>query len=139
MSLLTGLLPARQGVAAYAALTRLADSMRAAGDARSRGQIMADTLVERVTGQTAADAVPVEVNLVMTDTALCGADPEPAELEGYGPLPAPLTRDWLRGHEPGAQVWLRRLYSHPGSGALVAMDSVRRRFDGIAAAVRDRP
>jgi len=37
MSLLSGLLPARQGVAAYAALTRHADSQRAEGDERSRG------------------------------------------------------------------------------------------------------
>ena len=44
--------------------------------------------------------------------------------------PLQLTRDWLRRHEPGAQAWLRRLYSHPGSGTLVAMDSRRRRFDG---------
>jgi len=32
-------------VAAYAALTRAADQARAAGDPRSRGQVMADTMV----------------------------------------------------------------------------------------------
>ena len=46
---------------------------------RSRGQIMADTLVERVTGQATAAAVPVEVQLVMTDNTLLGEDPTPAE------------------------------------------------------------
>ena len=70
MSYLTGLLPVAQGVAVYAALSRAADSLRAAGDERGRGQIMADTLVERVTGQTAADRVPVEVQLVITDRTL---------------------------------------------------------------------
>lgn len=27
-------------------------------------------------------------------------------------------------------MWLRRLYTHPGDGTLVAMDSIRRVFDG---------
>ena len=44
MTQLTGLLPVREGVAVYTALTRAADSLRSAGDPRSRGQIMADTL-----------------------------------------------------------------------------------------------
>ncbi len=67
MSRLAGLLPVAQGIAAYTALSREADARKVAGDARSRGQIMADTLVERLTGQAAAEAVPVEVELVMTD------------------------------------------------------------------------
>ncbi len=37
------------------------------GDPRNRGQVMADTLIERVTGQTAAAAVPVEVQVVISD------------------------------------------------------------------------
>jgi hypothetical protein len=124
---------------------------------------MADTLVERVTGQASAAEVPVEVSLVMTDTALlptptatpnaagtsapdgsapdasdasapAGADQpradreEPAVLLGYGPVPAPWARDLLRGTR--ARVWLRRLYTHPDTGALVGMDSRRRCFDG---------
>jgi len=70
MSYLTGLLPVAQGVAVYAALARAADSLRATGDERGRGQIMADTLVERITGQTTAAQVPVEVQLVITDRSL---------------------------------------------------------------------
>ena len=70
MCYLTGLLPVAQGVAVYAALSRAADSLRATGDERGRGQIMADTLVERVTGQERADRVPVEVQLVITDRTL---------------------------------------------------------------------
>ena len=52
MARLSALLPAAQGVAVWATLTRVADQARAAGDPRSRGQVMADTLVERITGQT---------------------------------------------------------------------------------------
>jgi hypothetical protein len=58
-------LPVEDGVRCLAALTRHADQAKAAGDARSRGQIMADTTVERLTGQAAADGAPVELNLTM--------------------------------------------------------------------------
>ena len=126
MSRLSGFLPVAQGVAAFAALSRQADTLTAAGDPRSRGQIMADTLVERLTGQAAADAVPVEVELVMTeDTLLAGAD-EPAHLVGLGPMPAPLARDLVRDSD--ADVWLRRLFTRPADGALVALESRRRLF-----------
>ncbi|WP_318241941.1 HNH endonuclease [Arthrobacter gallicola] len=70
MSYLTGLLPVAQGVAVFTALSRAADSLRSSGDERGRGQIMADTLVERITGQATASQVPVEVQLVITDRTL---------------------------------------------------------------------
>ena len=47
MSQLSTLLPVKDGVAVWAVLSRDADVQRAAGDQRSRGQIMADTLVRR--------------------------------------------------------------------------------------------
>lgn len=43
MTRLSALLPVAQGVAAFAALTRAADSARAGGEERGRGQLMADT------------------------------------------------------------------------------------------------
>jgi hypothetical protein len=51
MSLVTGLVPVAQGVAVHAALSAHADTLRAGGDPRSRGQIMADTFVERLTAR----------------------------------------------------------------------------------------
>ena len=51
MSSLNASLPVGQGVSVLAALRRQADSLRSQGDERTRDQIMADTLVERVTGQ----------------------------------------------------------------------------------------
>lgn len=151
MVYLTALLPLVQGVAVFAALDRDAKSRIATGRAgeRTRGQVMADTLVERLTGQATAPAVPVEVHLVMTDTTLlgvppgtapaggAGADPGevPAWVAGYGPLPAQAARDILDPERDGpggvARVWLRRLYTHPETGHLVAMDSRRRLFDGL--------
>jgi hypothetical protein len=50
MTILTGYLPVEQGVACYAALRRETDAAVAAGDSRTRDQIMADTMVERLTG-----------------------------------------------------------------------------------------
>jgi hypothetical protein len=43
-------------------------------------------------------------------------------------VPAPFVRTWLA--DTHAAVWVRRLYSRPDGQALVAMDSVRRRFTG---------
>ncbi|HET7327255.1 MAG TPA: DUF222 domain-containing protein [Nocardioidaceae bacterium] len=143
MTWLTGSLPVSQGVAAYASLKAHADSLIAGGDRRNRGQIMADTMVERLTGQASADAVPATVDLVMTDRTLFNrrtthhrttgpagepAD-EPAHLDGYGPIPADLARRLLTDTPADTAVWLRRLYTDPDTGALVAMDSRCRRFD----------
>ncbi|WP_344254012.1 HNH endonuclease [Terrabacter carboxydivorans] len=158
MAYVTALLPVAQAVAAHAALTVAADTARAAGDERGKGQVMADTLVTPLTGQAAPDGVPVEIQLVMTDRALLAGDDTPAQLTGYGPVPAAWVRDLLTrlqlatasaigsatgsgtGSVPqdgveasgarAAGVWLRRLFIQPATGALVAMDSTRRTFDG---------
>ena len=135
MTLLTGFLPVAQGVAAYAALTRDADRLKQEGDPRSRGQLMADLMVARLTGQQPASGVPVEVQVVMSDRALLGNnrgdDPDPdhaaAHVVGGGPIPAGLARDLVA---EAARVWVRRLYASPVDGTLVAMDSRRRVFDG---------
>ena len=128
MTLLTGFLPVAQGVAAYAALTRDADQLKQHGDPRSRGQLMADLMVARLTGQEPATGVPVEVQVVMSDRALLGDDHDRrAHLVGGGPIPAGLARDLVAD---AAQVWVRRLYTSPVDGTLVAMDSRRRVFDG---------
>jgi hypothetical protein len=127
---LSALLPVTAGVGAYATLCRAADLHASSGDARGRGQLMADLLVQRVTGQTHASDTPVEINLIMTDQALLDTGParqEPALIPGYGPLPAPLARHLATqdGHVPR---WIRRLYTRPTSGQLVALESRRRLF-----------
>ena len=53
MTYLTALLPVAHGVGVYAALTRSADTAKATGDARSRGQLMADELVTLITNPNA--------------------------------------------------------------------------------------
>src|SRR6516164_6974708 len=133
MTYLTALLPVTQGVSVYAALRREAD-MR--GDGRSRGQVMADTLVERVTGRDAAIPTPIAVNLVLTDETLLGGDSAPADICGYGPIPAAVARAMVSSAvaDRRSRATLRRLYAHPRSGALVAMESRARIFPrGLAA------
>ncbi|MFZ1283350.1 MAG: DUF222 domain-containing protein [Propionicimonas sp.] len=127
MTWLTALLPVAQGVAAYAALRVAADSARSAGDGRGGGQLMADTLVERLTGQATAEAVGVGVHLVMSDLTLLAADSAPAHLAGYGPIPAGVARN-LVGASPEVAGWVRRLYQRPRTGDLVALDSRSRCF-----------
>jgi len=134
MAQLSALLPAAQGVAVWATLTRVADQARSAGDPRSRGQVMADTIVERITGQTTAAAVPITVNVVISDQTLLGHDQQPAWLQGYGPIPAEVL-------DPASLTALRRLYATPSTGALVGMESVAREFPaGLARLIdlRDR-
>lgn len=155
MTYLTGLLPVAQGVEVYATLSREADRLRAAGDGRGRGQIMADTLVERITGRSEAGDVRVEVQLIMTDQTLLAAAAEPVVLPGYGVVPAQFARDLVRRKlgsfqgpagapstgvplsNPAGQinprikktstgVWLRRLFTAPSTGQLVDMDSKAR-------------
>ncbi|GAA2180104.1 HNH endonuclease signature motif containing protein [Brooklawnia cerclae] len=131
MATVSALLPVAQGVAVYAALVREADSVRATGDSRGRGQVMADTLVARVTGQAVADQVPVEVQLVITDEALLGESDTPARIGGFGPIPAGVARAILVRNGAGdteTAQWIRRLYARPEDGRLVAMESTRRLF-----------
>jgi hypothetical protein len=127
MTYVTALLPMPQGVSVYAALKRAADTC---GDGRSRGQVMADTLVERVTGRPADVPVPVAVNLVMSDEGLLAGGTDPARITGYGPMPAAIARRLIgRAVRDGrSRATLRRLYKHPASGALVAMESRARLF-----------
>ena len=96
MCYLTALLPMTAGVGLYTALARHADTLRAAGDPRGRGQLMADTLVERATG-TPGGITGVEIQLVMTDRTLFQADSEPARIPGYGTVPAGWARALING------------------------------------------
>jgi hypothetical protein len=139
MARLTALLPVAQGIAAHTALAKAAEGLVAAGDPRSRSQLMADLLVQRLTGQTTADAVPVEIQLVLDAETLFGDGTEPAQLTGYGPIPAPTARQmalhsdaprWIQWGSPRQWRRSRRgsLFTRPGTSELIAMDSRRRLF-----------
>ena len=112
MTYVTALLPVAQGVGVYAALKRAADTTF---DDRSRGRVMADTLVERVTGRPAETPEPVAVNLVISDQTLLGGDNSPAVVEvwahpgrggaGWSTRPSPMND---RGPPCGGCTAIRR-------------------------------
>lgn len=137
MMYLTALLPLAQGVACYASLKRAADTN---ADGRSRGQTMADTVIERLTGRPADVPVPIRANVVLSDEALLGNSEATATIEDYGPVPAAIARQMITDAiDEEGRVELRRLYAAPDSGALVAMDSRARAFpDGLTQFIRLR-
>lgn len=139
MSRLGAELPVAQGVAVLKSLREHADSLRSAGDPRSRQQVMADTLVARILGTEAATRLPVAVHVVVADDVLFGTHDEAAHLDGYGPIPAELARELTAVATDDSLAQLRRLYVTPGTGDLVAADSRSRRFpDGLAQLIRLR-
>lgn len=140
MTWLTALLPLAQGVSCLKALNDAAGSAQAAGDGRSRGQVMADTLVERLTGQASADAVGVGVLLVMSEDTLFNQACDPALVPGLGYLPAPAARSLVAQAADGqTRSWLRRIYQQPTSGELIGLDSKARVFPaGLAMLIQAR-
>ncbi len=166
MTWLGALLPVKAGVAVHATLHREAVAAKAAGDPRSVGQLMADILVHRVlhpglaaqamgpitwasASETATPAtvpatasVPVAVNLIVRDSVLLGDEEGTGWVDGHGPVPSDLIRQWVADNlDSGVGTWLRRVYEQPATGALVAMESRASHFDGGLAdfiRVRDR-
>ena len=131
MTILSGFLPVEQGVACWAALRAHTDAIKNGGDPRTRDQIMADTLVERVTGQAKATDVQAEVAIVVPVDALVNPESgRTAEVVGHGPIPAGLAKDILAGSR--GRRWWRRLFTAP-HGGVVGGDSGRRCFDGTLA------
>ncbi|TCK27523.1 HNH endonuclease [Pseudonocardia endophytica] len=136
MTDLTAHLSAEQGAACLAALHKAFTkvSIDPAPLTRSRGQVMADTLVERLTGQATANDVNVDVQIVVPIEALIDPDsPLPAEIPGCGPVPADLITTTT-----GRKVWRRLLTA---AGIVIGGDSRRRHFSGFLAELvraRDR-
>lgn len=134
MTYLTALLPLKEGVSVYGALHRAAMTANStADDHRSKGQVMADELIARVMTPTVGDPEhpAIELHLIMTDRALADDDPEPAHLLGYGPVPAAIARDLLTTDQR-TRVWVRRLFTDPDTGDLLATDARRRDFPPAA-------
>ena len=130
--------PAEQIVATHTALDQWARTLRADGDERTVGQIMTQTLVERVTGQRYAEDVNVEVQLVMDAPTLIGQGGEPVDLTGYGPI-SPAVADDILATAPNPTI--RRLLVDPIDGTLVVREPRRRHFDAPTAGhirTRDR-
>jgi hypothetical protein len=127
---LSGYLPVEQGVACLAALRRHTDGVVAVGDDRTRDQIMADTLVERLTGQVRASDVAVEIQIVVPAELITDPDStRTVAVTGAGPLPGPLARDLIDQSQGARRV---RHLGVSADGRLVEIDP-RRRFIGALA------
>jgi hypothetical protein len=128
---LTGMLPLEYGAALCQVMAREIGRAQAAGDPRTQGQVAADFFFESLTGIGDHTNIPVEVSLVMTDRTLYQGHPEPAVIPGYGYISAVRARELFVGNpENPLDSWIRRLYTAPGTGDLVAMDSKARLFTG---------
>jgi hypothetical protein len=133
MMWLTTLMPVKEGVSVWAVLSRDADQKIAAGDERSRGQIMADTLRDRVLGGEAATTtnLPLMINVIVPDSVLLGDEEGTGWVQDYGPVPGDLLREWIADNEEqGVEQFVRRLYASPKTGEVVAMDSKATKFEG---------
>jgi hypothetical protein len=145
MVYLTALVPMQQGVQAYAQLRAHADVAKAAGDERGAGQIMADTLIERVTGREPghADDVPVALNLLVSDQTLLADGDQPAVVPegmpaGAGIIPGPVARN-LAAHGIDADAaWLRAIYVDPRGRLLATTSTSRFHPEGLASLLRAR-
>ncbi|MFC6706943.1 HNH endonuclease [Flexivirga alba] len=122
MAYLTAFLPVKDALACEAASDR---------PVPPRGQVMADTLVERVTGRRpATGGTDLNVNLLMSLDSLTGNTP--AYVPGYGPVPADLVQQWFTQGDPTGPL-IRRLFTHPGTGDIIGMESRARRYPGLLA------
>ncbi|WP_129786425.1 HNH endonuclease [Promicromonospora panici] len=145
MVYLTALVPMRQGVQAYAQLKNLADAAKATGDERGAGQIMADTLIERITGREPghADDVPVTINLLVSDQTLLAGGDEPAMVvegtaAGVGTVPAPVARNLVAQGIDAEAAWLRAVYVDPHGRLLATTSTSRFHPQGLARLLRAR-
>ncbi|GAA1084129.1 HNH endonuclease [Pseudonocardia alni] len=128
MSYLTAYVPVEQGAACLAALQKAFVEVQVHPQplTRTRGQVLADTLVERVTGQATATAVNLEVQVTVPVQALLDhTSPLPAEIPGLGPVPADLLAT------PEGTKSLRRLLTD--QGIVIGGDARRRTFTGLLA------
>ncbi|GAA3223197.1 DUF222 domain-containing protein [Pseudonocardia petroleophila] len=134
MADLTAHLPVEVAVACYAALAAAVNEVAVSPEpvTRGRGQIMADTLVERLTGQATARDVNIEIQVMVPIETLVDDDsPLPAEIPGHGPVPAELLTT-----SDGRKTW-RRLVTR--NGIVIGGDSRSRLFTGqLAALIRAR-
>ncbi len=123
----------------WATLRRDADSIiNAGGQTRTRDQIMADLVYERITGAAASSGAPVTVNVTLPDTTLVARDTKSGHIDGYGDIPSDIARHFIgTALSSDQKVTLRRLYANPKTGALTAMESTARAFPAALATLID--
>ncbi|PPB49445.1 endonuclease [Arthrobacter pityocampae] len=147
MAWLSAYLPAEQALAVHTSVDALARSLQSGDDPRTLPQLRADVLADMLLGGGgpgcadpsaggpcrcgssggggACQGVRSSVAKIVVTVpvfSLMGLTDEPAELEGYGPIPA----DAARRLAADATSWLR-LLTHPYTGAVLGLDRTRYR------------
>jgi Domain of unknown function (DUF222) len=124
---------------AFAHVDALAHAACTPHDRRSLDQRRADAAVDLLTGRACVCATNgggqarARVQVTVPLTALVGADDQPGELAGYGPIPAQLAR------ELAADASLQRIVTDPVTGAVLDVGTTSYRPPAaLAAYVRAR-
>jgi hypothetical protein len=141
MGQLTAILPATDVSAIMTSLDATADRARATGDDRTRAQVVADTLVQRLGGPSATAPTAVALKVVLGAETLLGCNDDPGYVAGAGYVPASVARRLVVAGSEHLRSTVQRLFAMPGSGALLATESTSSHFrDGLGDVVdlRDR-
>ena len=133
-----------------------AERLRAAGDRRGHHAIQADSFVDTLIGrQEGMEPTTLDIGVIITDRALLHpGSGDLAQIEGYGTVPAEALRGELSGvlaalvdgaeealgpDGPALRAVMRRLYTHPLTRELVAVESRARAFpEALARFIRWR-
>ncbi|MEU6644103.1 DUF222 domain-containing protein [Saccharomonospora sp. NPDC046836] len=138
MSTLLADLPAEVASSAYARIDRMARTLRGTNESRTLDQLRADVLAELLLGtNTDGSGAKADVHVYVDLTTLAGLNDNPAQLAGYGPVPASVAREIA--HQPSS-TW-RRIVTDPLTGAPVDVGRHRYRPPAVTdefVRVRDR-
>ncbi|WP_462186012.1 HNH endonuclease signature motif containing protein [Frankia sp. CcWB2] len=127
MGRISASLPADRMLAAFRRVDLLARRAGGAQDGRGLDQRRADVFYDLLMGQD-RDRVSIEMQVLVSASCLLGMSEQPAELPGYGPIPAGLVREMA---ENPRCTW-RRILMDPPEGRVLAVS--RRRFPSAALA-----
>ena len=151
MATVSARVPALEGAKISKRLRLEAERLQATGDCRGHQAIQADAFVDTLLSQEhGMVSTTLDIGVMITERALL--DPgtgDLARIEGYGTAPAEVLLEELRGplgaaladdedaptgpDGPALRAVLRRLYTHPRSGELVAVESRARAFPAALA------
>ncbi|GAA1226277.1 HNH endonuclease signature motif containing protein [Prauserella halophila] len=140
MSSLEVSLPSETAGACYSRVDAMARSLRHGGDRRTldqlRADVAADLLLGRDPGVSPPEAAAMVYLHIPVDAALSLSN-NGCELDGYGPIPAPIAREIMTNER---SIW-RAVLCDPGTGEPVDLGRRRRRPSAVIrelVRVRDR-
>ncbi|MGP9538450.1 HNH endonuclease [Brachybacterium sp. AOP43-C2-M15] len=151
MATVSARIPALDAMRIRKRLSLEAERLRAAGDRRGHQAIEADCFADTLIGrENGMDPTTLDIGVMITERALIhpGAG-DLAQIEGYGTAPAEVLLEELRpllgvalteqaeeamgADAPALRAVLRRLFTHPRKGELVAVESQARAFPAALA------